>query len=52
MSNQIEYDAFWEGFDVCLAMVVNRLNNSDPHIWTDLFKSQIIHEAELFKKED
>ncbi len=44
-------EKFWEGFDACLEIILNHLDNADPHIWTDLLKSQISLIAELYKKD-
>jgi hypothetical protein len=51
--------SFWEGFDACLEMVLNSLDNQESNeiakftVWDFIedFKQQIIEEADLYKKD-
>ncbi len=42
---------FWEGFDACLEMVLNHLDNADPHDLPITLKDDILENAELYKKD-
>lgn len=50
---------FWEGFDSCLEMVINSLDNQESNelakmsIWDfiEYFKENLIYEADLYKKD-
>lgn len=43
---------WWEGFDACLEMVLNHLDNCDEVTgFRECLKESIIKEAELYKKD-
>lgn len=44
-------EGFWEGFDACLQMVLNHLDNTDPHTLPIILRDDILEEAELYKKD-
>lgn len=54
-----EDDYFWSGFDACLEMVINSLDNQEsneiakisPWDFIEHFKEHIVYEAELYKKD-
>ena len=51
--------SYWEGFDACLMMVLNSLDNQESNeiakfsVWEFIedFKEHLIEEAELYKKD-
>lgn len=42
---------FWQGFDTCLDMVLNTIDNSDMNTLPLVLREEIIYEAELYKKD-
>ena len=47
----LEDKQFWEGFDACLEMVLNHIDNRTCDIGTDLLKDELIENAELYRKD-
>lgn len=53
MSNAIEHDAFWEGFDAAIDLIKNLLDGYeyiDLDAWSSILDS-IDNEVELYKKD-
>lgn len=56
--NQALSQQFWNGFDACLEMVLNSLDNQESNeiakftVWDFIedFKAHLIEEADLYKK--
>lgn len=44
--------SFWEGFEACLEMVLNYIDNSDPHILACVLRDEIDDAADLYRKDD
>lgn len=44
-------NGFWEGFDACLEMVLNHLDNCDPNTLAIILRDDIEEEADLYKKD-
>lgn len=44
---------FWEGFDTCLEMVLNNIDNQDSNELPTIYslRDDIVEEAELYKKD-
>lgn len=57
--DEMKSEAFWEGFDACLEMVLNSLCSQESNeiakftVWDFIedFKEHLIEEAELYKKD-
>lgn len=43
--------SFWEGFDACLEMVFNTVDNALYEEQRQDFKDELLEEAELYKKD-